>query len=66
VIDRDGKDKTDQVLPLTTFVSENPEDLWKWMSDYEKTTGGKLLATRATGTSRTAACSSCTPSGAIR
>jgi hypothetical protein len=32
------------VLPYTTFQSENPEDLWKWMTDWEKTTGGKLLA----------------------
>ena len=24
--------------------SENPEDLWKWMADWEKKTGGKLLA----------------------
>lgn len=44
VIYRDGKDLADQVLPMTTFVSENPEDLWKWMSDWEKKTGGKLLA----------------------
>ncbi len=44
VIYRDGKDKADRVLPLTTFQSENPEDLWKWMAEWEKTTGGKLLA----------------------
>jgi hypothetical protein len=44
IIYRDGKDKADQVLPYTTFQSENPEDLWKWMTAWEKTTGGKLLA----------------------
>jgi hypothetical protein len=44
VIYRDGKDKADQVLPMTTFDSENPEDLWKWMEAWEKKTGGKLLA----------------------
>jgi Protein of unknown function (DUF3604) len=44
VIYRDGKDKADQVPPLTTFVSENPEDLWKWMQDYEAKTGGRVLA----------------------
>ncbi|HSC08761.1 MAG TPA: DUF3604 domain-containing protein [Steroidobacteraceae bacterium] len=44
VIYRDGKDKADQVLPMTTFQSENPEDLWKWMAAYEKKTGGKVLA----------------------
>jgi hypothetical protein len=44
VIYRDGKDKADQVLPMTTFQSENPEDLWKWMAAWEQKTGGKLLA----------------------
>ena len=44
VIYRDGKDKADRVLPFTTFQSENPEDLWKWMTEWEKTTGGKLMA----------------------
>ena len=44
VIYRDGKDKADQVLPMTTFQSENPEDLWQWMDAWEKKTGGRLLA----------------------
>jgi hypothetical protein len=44
VIYRDGKDKADQVLPLTTFQTQNPEDLWKWMTAWEQKTGGKLLA----------------------
>jgi hypothetical protein len=44
VIYRDGKEKADQVLPLTTFDSENPEDLWKWMENWEEKTGGSLLA----------------------
>jgi Protein of unknown function (DUF3604) len=44
VIYRDDKDKAEKVLPFTTFQSENPEELWKWMTDWEKTTGGKLLA----------------------
>ena len=44
VIYRDGKKVADQVLPMTTFTSENPEDLWKWMADWEKKTGGQLLA----------------------
>jgi hypothetical protein len=44
VIYRDGKDKADQMLPMTTFDSENPEDLWKWMSKWEERTGGSLLA----------------------
>ena len=44
VIYRDGKDKADDMLPMTTFDSENPEDLWKWMSKWEEKTGGSLLA----------------------
>jgi len=44
VIYRDGKKLAEQVLPMTTFQSENPEDLWKWMADWEKKTGGQLLA----------------------
>ena len=44
VIYRDGKDKADQMLPMTTFQTQNPEDLWKWMTSYEQKTGGKLLA----------------------
>jgi len=44
VIYRDGKDKADQAIPYTTFQSENPEDLWKWMDEWEKKTGGQLLA----------------------
>jgi len=44
VIYRDGKDKADRALPMTTFVSENPEELWKWMAKWESETGGQLLA----------------------
>src|SRR6185295_8515995 len=44
VIYRDDKKLADQVLPMTTFQSENPEDLWKWMAAWEKKTGGQLLA----------------------
>jgi hypothetical protein len=44
VVYREGKAKADQVLPMTTFQSENPEDLWKWMTAWEQKTGGKLLA----------------------
>ena len=44
VIYRDGKDKADMVPPFTTFQSENAEDLWQWMQDYEDKTGGRVLA----------------------
>jgi len=44
VIYRDGKNKADMAIPYTTFDSENPEDLWKWMQTYEDKSGGSLLA----------------------
>jgi hypothetical protein len=44
VIYRDGKDRAQQMVPMTTLDTQNPEDLWKWMALYEERTGGKLLA----------------------
>ena len=47
VIFRDNGDKASQVEPFTVyppFGSDNPEQLWKWMEDYEKKTGGSVLA----------------------
>jgi hypothetical protein len=47
VIFRDDMDKASMVLPYTTLKpegSDNPRDLWKWMSDYEERTGGNVLA----------------------
>ena len=47
VVYRDGGDEARQIEPYTTLKpngSPNPTDLWKWMNNYEKETGGKLLA----------------------
>lgn len=51
VIFRDGADKTRDIAPLTTFFSAaegrsgtDPESLWKWLENWEKSTGGKVLA----------------------
>ena len=44
VMYRDGADKGNQMIPFSSFVSDNPEDLWKWMAKYEEKTGGQLLA----------------------
>ncbi len=44
VIFRDGAEKALQVLPLTTFESSDPEHLWQYLADYEKKTGGQILA----------------------
>src|SRR3954452_15035377 len=47
VIFRDNGDRARQVEPFTTMRpqgSDNPVDLWKWMDEYEKKTGGSVLA----------------------
>ena len=44
VLYRDGGDRASQMLPYTTEKSFNPEDLWVWMEEYEKKTGGQVLA----------------------
>jgi uncharacterized protein DUF3604 len=44
VIYRDNGDKTMEYLPYTGEDSTDPEDLWRYMADYERTTGGKNLA----------------------
>ena len=44
IIYRDAKDKADQILPFSQYDSVDVEDLWSWMADYEKKTGGRLLA----------------------
>jgi len=47
VIFRDGGHKASLVTPYTVYPpygSDNPVDLWKWMADYEKKTGGSVLA----------------------
>ena len=47
VIYRDGGDKALQMMPYTTtppLGSPDPMELWKWMTQYEEKTGGKVLA----------------------
>ncbi len=44
VIFRDGKNRADQIIPFSNYDSADPEDLWRWMAEYEEKTGGKLLA----------------------
>jgi hypothetical protein len=44
VVFRDGKAKADLIIPMSNYDSSDPEDLWKWMADYEAKTGGHLLA----------------------
>jgi hypothetical protein len=47
VVYRDGSDKGGQMVPLTTVPpqgSANPLELWKWMAQYKRKTGGEVLA----------------------
>ena len=47
VILRDGKERAGQVIPLTTQPpkgSQDPLDLYAWLDNYEKKTGGQALA----------------------
>mgnify|MGYP001819696116 CR=1 FL=1 len=45
VLFRDSKNEADQITPFTAWQSEDPEDLWQWMADYEQKTVS-LLAPR--------------------
>ena len=44
VLYRGNKDKADQMMPFTSWDSEDPEKLWEWMAKYEEKVGGNLLA----------------------
>jgi hypothetical protein len=47
VVFRDAADKARQVVPFTVYPpmgSDDPRDLWKWMTGYEQKTGGQVLA----------------------
>jgi hypothetical protein len=45
VMFRDGKSRTDQVLPYDPGQGDTPvSKLWDYMENYEKVTGGKVLA----------------------
>ncbi len=44
VMFRDGAERTSQVLPFSLFDSQDPEDLWQYLADYEAKTGGNVLA----------------------
>ena len=44
VVFADGPEKTSQVLPYGVFDSMNPEDLWRYLQNYEAKTGGTAIA----------------------
>lgn len=40
----DGADRTRQIVPFSIFDGERPRDLWKFLAEYEKDTGGRAIA----------------------
>lgn len=44
VVYRGGRAGAEQILPYTSYESEDAEQLWQWMADYEKKTGDRVLA----------------------
>ncbi len=44
VVFRDGAERARQVVPFSSVDSEDPEDLWRYLADYEAKTGGNALA----------------------
>jgi hypothetical protein len=44
VVFRDGADKTSRTVPYSMFESFDPEDLWKYLANYEKEVGGQVFA----------------------
>lgn len=44
VIFKDDGNRVGQILPFTAYDSYDPEDLWEFMANYERKTGGSVLA----------------------
>ena len=44
VVFRDDREKADQIIPISAYDSEDPEDLWRWMANYEEKVGGRVFA----------------------
>ena len=41
---RDGAERANQVVPYSMFDSVDPEDLWRYLAEYETKTGGQVFA----------------------
>jgi hypothetical protein len=41
---RDDASKTGTIIPISSYDTTDPEDLWAYMAEYEEQTGGKVLA----------------------
>ena len=41
---RDGAALTNTILPFSSTLSDDPEDLWAWLGNYETSLGGEVFA----------------------
>jgi len=44
VIFRDDAARVRDLVPFSNYDSSDPEDLWKWLQNYQHNTGGRVLA----------------------
>jgi hypothetical protein len=44
VIFRNDASKVRDLIPFSNYDSSDPEDLWQWLQDYERESGGRVLA----------------------
>lgn len=44
VLYRGGKSSATQMMPYSSWQSQDPEKLWQWMATYEEKTGDRVLA----------------------
>jgi hypothetical protein len=44
VVFRDNADRVSPTFPFSSYDSNDPEKLWDWMEQYEKSSGGRVLA----------------------
>src|SRR4029077_15963740 len=44
VLFRGNSSVANQTFPYSQFDSQNPEDLWRYLADFEKQTGSEVLA----------------------
>jgi len=44
IVMREGKEKGEQFIPYTSFDSDKPEDLWRWLDNTTAKTGANFIA----------------------
>ena len=44
VLFKDGAEKTSKITPFSSFNNNRPRALWKFLANYEETTGGEVFA----------------------